>query len=114
MHNILLMTATITPPPGAILLSRANPKDRLNDYIAALQFYSGLSSKLFSAIVFVENSESDLTALRKIAETSSLPIEFLSFNGLSYPPQWGRAYGEFHLFDYAMDNSTTLKTMGAD
>jgi hypothetical protein len=113
MINILLLTATITPPEDAILLSRSNPKDRLNDYIEALRFYCSLPSGQFSSIVFVENSESDLSELRKIAKGSNIPVEFLSFNGLDYPPQWGRAYGEFHLFDYAMDNSSALKTLDA-
>lgn len=113
MTDILLLTATITPPADAILLSRSNPKDRLNDYIEALRFYCSLPSERFSGIVFVENSESDLTPLQEIAKTSNAPVDFLSFNGLDYPSQWGRAYGEFHLFDYAMDNSIALQTLGA-
>jgi hypothetical protein len=113
MQNVLLLTATITPPLDAIVLQRASPKDRLNDYIKALRFYCSLPSGQFATIVFVENSESDLAPLREIAKSSNTPVEFLSFNGLNYPPQWGRAYGEFHLFDYAMDNSNTLKTLDA-
>jgi hypothetical protein len=113
MKNILLLTATITPPKDAILLSRSNPEDRLNDYIGALRFYGSLPSGQFSNIVFVENSESDLSELQKIAKGSNIPVEFLSFNGLDYPPEWGRAYGEFHLFDYAIDHSNALKTLDA-
>lgn len=113
MGNILLLTSTITPPPGAIELHRTDPKDRLEDYSKALRFYCSLPQTTFDHIAFVENSESDISPLRSIAANSNTRVTFLSFNGLDYPPEWGRAYGEFALLDRAMSEVSALKSMAA-
>lgn len=111
MRNVLLMTATITPMPGIPVLARTNPAERLEDYCTALRFYQQLLGSCFDGIVFAENSGSDLSKLR--AEAAKGPsrhrVEFLSFNGLDFPPEYGRGYGEFKLVEYAMSNSALLR-----
>ena len=98
----LLMTATITPPPDVTKLKRTDPSSRLADYLEALRFYLSTPNEILKQIVFVENSASDLTALRELA--ASFPtkrVEFISFYGLDFPSNYGRAYGEFKLMDHA-------------
>ena len=109
--NVLLLTATITPPAGVPLLARTDPKARLQDYAKGLQFYLQFINKGIDAIVFAENSNSDVSTLKNIVTQSGLQdaVEFLVFDGLDYPPSYGRAYGEFKLIDYAMAHSQTIK-----
>ena len=42
---VLIMTATITPPPNSIDTARKDPKTRLNDYCEAMKYYLSISSK---------------------------------------------------------------------
>ena len=107
MKNILILTATITPRPDVFLLSRKDPAERLDDYLAALQLYLGmLADGTVDGIVFAENSASELGALRSAVPAAlSEFVEFISFYGLDYPQEYARVYGEFKLLDKAMAES---------
>ncbi|WP_426413287.1 hypothetical protein [Bradyrhizobium ganzhouense] len=105
----LLVTATITPPSIVTNLSRFDPRQRLEDYKAALHFYLELPSNILPRIVFVENSAGDVSGLRNLAARHrDKEIEFVTFYGLDYPPSFGRGYGEARLLDYAMDRSAII------
>lgn len=111
MSNILLITATVTPPSNAIDLRRSDASLRLGDYISALTFYIRLlENRVFDSIVFSENSNSDISELRKLAQKSaaSNKIEFISFYGLDYPVEYGRGYGELKLIEYTMRKSAII------
>jgi hypothetical protein len=116
LNNTLLMTATVTPPIGIPDLQRRDPKERMNDYARALKFYCNISERIIPRIVFIENSNADLSHLEEIARatTAAHRVEFLSFYGLDFPPKYGRGYGEFKLLDYAMEHSATLASADAD
>ncbi|NEP57121.1 MAG: hypothetical protein F6K31_08870 [Symploca sp. SIO2G7] len=111
-QNILLMTATITPPTGISNLKRTDPKIRIQDYEKALKFYLSLVDKGCDKIIFAENSNSDIASLRHIVQQSGKAdrVEFIVFNGLDYPPHYNRGYGEFKLLDYAMENSQFIQS----
>ena len=114
--HLLLLTATIRPPPGVPALRRIDPQQRLLDYGQALDFYSSLIGSTFDSIVFTENSESDLGSLRRQVEKAGRAdrVEFLSFAGLDYPPRYGRGYGEFRIVEHAVENSRLLSAAGDD
>lgn len=107
IYNVLIMTATVTPPPGAPGLTRVDPKVRLEDYRSSLVFYLGLLGKCLDAIVFAENSGADLSILRAaVAEAGHVGrVEFMVFNDMDRPPSHGRCSGEARILDYAMANS---------
>lgn len=109
-YNVMLLTATVTPPAGVPLLVITDPKTRLQDYEKALQFYLKFINNGIDAIVFAENSNSDISTLQSIVNESGLQksVEFLVFDGLDYPLSYGRAYGEFKLVDYAMTHSQII------
>jgi hypothetical protein len=104
------MTATITPLPGIPALARTDPKLRVQDYQASLAFYSSMLGRCFDAIIFAENSNSDLSPLVAAHAKSRYfdKLEFISFYGLDYKPAYGRGYGEFLLVDHAIDTSKLL------
>ncbi len=114
--NILLLTATITPPPGVPDLRRTDPALRLMDYTNALRFYLDLDSAYIDKIIFVDNSSADLSSLKKlVAETKSAKqVEFISYDGLDHPPANGRGYGEFKLVDFVMANSSIIRSLSED
>ena len=115
--SILLITATVTPPADAITLARNDPAARLGDYLTALRFYLGqLASGVFQSIVFAENSNSDISALKAISASALRAgnIEFISFYGLDYPGAYGRAFGEMRLIDYCMEHSGVIRALGPD
>ncbi len=114
---ILLMTATVTPPAGATNLARSDPTERMVDYRTALVFYIGeLEANVIDAIVFVDNSASDLGVLRELASSSSHAnrIELIGFAGLDYPPEYGRGYGEMRLVDHAMAHAKLIDAASPD
>jgi hypothetical protein len=113
--HILLMTATITPH-NARNLARTDPVARLQDYYEALGFYLGLIDRPLHGIVFVENSDSDVTTLRRLVASRGLSgrVEFLCNYGVHLYSEKGRAHGEFKLLDYAMAASMMVIEAGVN
>jgi len=109
--NVLLMTATIIPKRGVPNLVRTDPDVRRRDYEEAFRFYASLLGTSLDFIIFAENSGADLGSLERLAQEIGVGgrVEFLSFDGLAYPPEYDRGYGEFLLVDYAMQNSRILQ-----
>jgi len=108
--NVLLLSATIKPLAGLPAMARTDPAVRLNDYLHAFGHYLSLLGPCFDGIVFAENSGSDLTPLADLAAARGAGdrVEFVSFQGLDFPPEHGRGYGEFKLVDHAMAHSRLL------
>ena len=102
----LLMSATLVPPVQAV--ARANPDDRLGDYLDALRFYLSLPDAVIDRILFVDNSHGDLTPLADLARNSphQKSVELIGFQGNDHPYQLGKAYGEFRLMDFGLAHST--------
>jgi hypothetical protein len=94
------------------LLTRADPGQRMQDYLEALRFYLSVPNRHFDRIVFVENSGSDLAPLRELAGGAGKRVEFVSFDGLDYPPAYGKAYGEFKLIDHGLEHAALLADFG--
>lgn len=104
MPCTLLLTATIAPPSGVSMLVRADPAVRLNDYAEALAFYLSVPDRYLDRVVLVDNSGSDVSRLREVAERSkgNKEVHITSFGGLDHPPFYGRGYGEMKLMDWAL------------
>lgn len=113
---LLILTATITPPLGVPNLKRVDPALRLRDYLDAFRFYLSIPTEIVNRIVFLENSDSDISALRRLATEAGKgkQIEFVVFAGLNYPPSYGRAYGEFKMLDHGFTNSALLNELKED
>jgi len=115
--NTVLLTATITPPPGATNLARIDPEIRLGDYRKAFDFYCAiLAEGIIDQLIFAENSGSDTSSLRDVAKRHGVTArtEFISHPGLDYPPEYGRGYGEFMLVNKAMASSLLIRELPAD
>ena len=114
-RNLLLLTATITPKAGVPNLKRTNPQQRLQDYLQALEFYLHHVGQACDGIIFVENSNSDISELRALVEKHDLAekVEFVVFEGLDYPPHYDRGYGEFRLLDHGMAHSKMIQESSA-
>jgi hypothetical protein len=110
ISNILLLTATITPLAGIPILARTDSSARLDDYAEALRFYLSLVGQCVDYIIFVENSNSDISKLKAIVAQANLTqsVEFIVFAGLDYPSEYGRGYGDFKCVEYAMNHSRIL------
>jgi len=105
----IVMTATITPREGMPDSVRNDPKIRLDDYRRALEFYLSLPNSLVDRILFLENSSSDLSVLRRVVESleHDKKVEFNSFTG-DYQPEFGKGYGEFQMLDYGLSECRFL------
>lgn len=117
--NILLMTATITPD-NSPELARTDPALRLEDYAQALDFYIGQLGTAgkrgaIDAIVFAENSDSDVASLRALARERGAGerVEFIANYGRHSFPGRDRSVGESALLDHAMATSRLIAAAGA-
>lgn len=110
--NILLLTVTIAPLPDVPALTHKDPTIRLKDYINALKFYLPLVNQCIDYIIFAENSNSDISALKALVEAAKLSdkVEFMVCYGLDYPSHYNRGYGEFKLIEYVMNHSKLIHT----
>src|SRR5260370_991740 len=109
--GVLLMSATIAPSKAMPGSTRNDPQVRLTDYIAALKFYQSIPSNVIDRIVFLENSDSDLTPLKNaLAANSKMKVEFISVDS-QYSPERGKGFGEFRMLDEGLEKSTFI---GAD
>ena len=93
IKNTVLLTATITPPINAVQLSRVDPSLRMQDYTTSLIFYlDELRKGVISGLIFAENSDSDIQSLQSLVASHPMKdsVEFISFQGLDYPPEYGR------------------------
>lgn len=108
--NILIMTATITPPNGAPGLLRTDPALRLADYATAFTHYLKFLGSTIDRIVFAENSNSNVDALKRIVERAGKnnEVEFIVYDGMDHPPAYGRCYSESRLLDHVMTKSKTV------
>tara|TARA_R110000851_G_scaffold320700_1_gene485678 strand:+ start:8775 stop:9521 length:747 start_codon:yes stop_codon:yes gene_type:complete len=108
-RNILLLTATIRPnknQPGLVI---SNEKERLAQYIQALEFYIHTkASGYIDGIVFVDNSGYDVSQIRE--KYASDDVEIISFYGLDYPQEYHRGYGEMTLVIKAYEHSKLLQS----
>lgn len=104
MAHVLLMTATIDPPPGAPALTRRDPALRKADYAAALHHYASTTRGVFDQIVLADNSAADVDDLTTLAAECGRgeSIRVLSFARNEHPPEYGKAYGEFRLLDHVL------------
>ncbi|HEY0562260.1 MAG TPA: hypothetical protein VGD04_02955 [Methylophilus sp.] len=112
--HLLLITATITPKSNAKNLAVVDPAIRMQQYLLAFEFFlSLLQSNHIKNIVFVDNSATDCSPLISLVEQHGLTdlVEVISFDGLDYPAEYGRGYGEFKLVQYAHDHSALMRTL---
>lgn len=112
--DILLMTATITPD-NSPELARTDPALRLDDYARALDFYiNQLETNAIQAIVFVENSNSDISSLIALTAARGVTdhVEFIANYGRHSYPGRDRSYGETRLLDHAMETSRLIADAG--
>ncbi len=102
----LIMTATLIPPSKAV--ARSDPEHRLRDYLDALGFYLDLADEVIDRILFIDNSNSDLTPLVNFVTEfkTSKCVELIGFNGNDHPHELGKAYGEFKLMDFGLEHTT--------
>lgn len=99
----LVMTAAVNVNgmPG---ISAESINGREEQYIRTLRFYA--SKSFIPRILFVENSNWDLTRIKK--EVCSDKVVYVSIDGNTYPREWGKGYGEFLIMDRAVDELCEL------
>lgn len=103
----LLLTATITVKEDVVFTARKDTNARLNDYKRALNLW--LAHPATKSLVLVENSGSDLSELREIAnQTPQKNVEFLSFTSPEFDGSLGKGYGEMICLEYAIEHSQLL------
>ena len=103
---VLLLTATIAVG-DLIYLKRKDLRLRINDYATALRKWEKVEA-LFDRIVFAENSNHDLTALKREVGRPLEWVEIVQFDGNTFPKELGKGYGEYSTVDYAVRNSASL------
>lgn len=103
----LLLTATIKVKEDMAFTARKDTGTRLNDYKQALTLW--LAHPDTKTLVLVENSGSDLSELREIAnQTPEKNVEFLSFKAPDFDGSLGKGYGEMLCLQYAIEHSELL------
>ena len=80
----------------------------------ALRFYLSVDINAIDRIVLVDNSNSDLSRLQRVADEAldRKDVELISYQGLGYPVEQGRSVGETYLIDHALGASRILSALG--
>lgn len=108
----MVITATIRPPEGATVDSPI-PSIRQSEYLDALAFYAGLPDDLVQGVLFLENSDTDLTPLRSRCVELASKKEFVFLSTSSeYPAERGKRYGEFMMLDAGLQRLRALGLPG--
>ncbi|MEM8772098.1 MAG: hypothetical protein AAGD92_10660 [Pseudomonadota bacterium] len=113
-NNILVLTSTIAPQSGVHALARANPEDRLADYLKALDFYLPLlAAGIFHRAAYIDNSGHSLDAIAEKAEALGVAdrLELVSYAS-DIPPNYSRYYLEANLLLEGFRRSKTLAEAG--
>ena len=108
---IILMTATVDPGPYADQITRSATDVRLQDYLAAMQFWASDPDPRIHGVVLCENSGSGEDALRAEAarlSTPTRPFEVITFQGNHKPAGVHYGYAELGSIDHACQNSRLL------
>lgn len=108
----LLLTSTIQVDHPEFLRpgGRLDPRVRLRDYCAALEFWI-TTQRAVRDIVFVDNSGHPLDALQAIVDrhqSAGKRVELISFRTEGYSPARGRSYGELDIMRTALERSALL------
>jgi hypothetical protein len=102
---VLLLTATVRPPTGMTLTKRADPEQRLQDYVASAAFWSRITDL---PIVFCENSGYDLSEIDKALQGRQGRYELVSFVAPPIPREKGKGYGEIYIMREALERSAVI------
>ncbi len=105
MKYCVLLTATINPG-DVVFVERKDPYIRENDYLNSLKLWikSGISS-----IIFCENSNYySEKIINLLTNQENLKVEYLRFNGQTFPKEFGKGYGELLIISYALQNSLII------
>jgi hypothetical protein len=103
-HFLLLLTATVTPAPGA-KVARNNPALRRSDYFNAFNFWLNHPDPRLSHILFIENSGADLSDFQAAADRSGKQVEMISIPPNPPPPGMHYGYSELQMIDQALAQS---------
>lgn len=106
---VLFLTATITVKDHVGNTLRRDPAVRLRDYETALRRWLDTPGQF--QIVFCENSASDLSTLKALAEQHNphqRQVEFLSFDAPEFAPNKGKGYGEMLIFAHTLKHSRLI------
>jgi hypothetical protein len=109
---LLVMTATITPAPGASV-QRAAPQVRLEDYKRALRFWLNYPHAAAERILFLENSGADLSELRAIAQNENplhREVEFVALPAHEIPAGFNYGYTEMRMLDEGLALSSLRRS----
>lgn len=101
MNDFVLVMSAAVNPNGMTGVSAASLTNREDQYIDTLKFY--VAQKCIPKILFVDNSNWDLSRM-KAAINNDPKVEWISFDGNSFPREWGKGYGEFLLLDRAIEH----------
>src|SRR4051794_38535005 len=107
---VLLLSATVTPPPGVGGLRHYDPRQRLEEYLAALDFYLGLSRGI-ERVVFAENSGADLEPMEQLSGRKGATSRFEALPVPRAPVVEPRSTGEARIVRYAMEHSSALQRL---
>jgi len=110
-RHVLVMTATITPPANTPLLDRSDPALRRKDYQEALRFYLELPTEQLGAIIFLENSGSELNDMDALGRQAGQgkEVEIIGLPANTESPKFGKGYGEFKMLDQGLAGSRILQ-----
>jgi hypothetical protein len=112
----LILTATINPQRGLPGLVRTDPSTRLLDYLKAFEFYLKIPAHHLPRLVFTENSGSDVTPFREMADRLGGDREVIitSHQGLDHPAAYGRGFGEMKQIDKVIDQCPPVADLPED
>lgn len=109
---LLTLTACINVDSHIASLSRVDPKEREQDYARTLHAYLGDEHRSVGGVLFIENSNADLSRLQQLAREANsrrIPVEFVSLDDAALDTRNYKGYREYRALDQALNQSAVAK-----
>lgn len=103
--NVVLLLTGCINPNGMSCTKVSDVETRLKQYLKALKYYT---QRLDCQIVFVENSNFDITPYFERFHINATKLEVLCFDGNEYDKSVGKGFGEALIIEYALNHSEYL------
>jgi hypothetical protein len=106
---VVLLTSTVTPRAYREQTAVHDPRQRLKQYISAIEFWLNYADERIAGVVFCDNSGIERIRFGDISSSFGRELEFISFVDDYKPDNVHYGFSELGIIDFAVKNSQLIQ-----